>query len=248
MFIKNMKISPIQFAVNFKTNFDFSKKKDFNNFSFALQKDTFESFLGVKENKKTLTDELTKRLKNEGYGDKEIEESLQIALKYEDAEEIIEKGFVNGSIATIHRWAYSYNDKLRYNKPTPIGVYMLDICFDKLPETESEMTVYRGLKTVGKTFKNYAQELKTKNVGETFYDNGFAFSSFDNEVADYYSKVGDDGVLLEIKIPKGAKVSYCKDAFLSECLFKRNSEFKILKKTEKDGLTKLVVEYILPKD
>lgn len=192
------------------------------------------------ENENILKEELRNFYASVSDNEKDINEAIDYQLQSELGQYLIKNGF-DESIAAGHAGAYSYNYRLRKGEETPASD-MLQVAFRKLKPTTEDLTVYRGI-APWVNDNSYVEYLKSLNPGDSFVDKGFSYASFKKEIANHFSS---NGVCMEIRIPKGAKVSQAKNSEQSECLFNMNSRFRILSKEQDGPITKIIAEYILP--
>lgn len=199
------------------------------------------------DNEKILRQDIEDIFKKQGLDGDDLVAAVEKELASGEAQEILEYGLINGTTVSLHGAPYGFNHIL-HNGKTVDGAVSVESTFKHLPKTEKEMTVYRGFHEGGVTkgYKKFIDGLKSKQVGDIYTDTGFAYSSFKPSIAEYWS--GGNGVVMEIRVPKGAQVSYAKYSEQSECLFNKNSQFKIIDKDSTGKITKFIVEYILPKN
>ena len=91
--------------------------------------------------------------------------------------------------------------KIQTAKQSP-KIALLDSVFDKVPPSESEMVVHRGLSGI------IAEKLKDTPVGSTFVDKGFVSTTDMIEIARDFTSVGnssDKRAVLSITVSKGTK-------------------------------------------
>lgn len=122
----------------------------------------------------------------------------------------------------------------------------MDEEFKKLPPVIFAQKYYRGI--MGKNNEG-VQILQKANQGDIVMpDRGYAFITKSKDVADSYARyldnsAGGENVFMEIKIPRGAKIS--RNPFhLREAVMPRNAKFEVLDKQEQEGLTKVILKYI----
>lgn len=122
----------------------------------------------------------------------------------------------------------------------------MDEEFKKLPPVIFAQKYYRGI--MGKNNEG-VQILQKANQGDIVMpDSGYAFITKSKDVADSYARyldnsAGGENVFMEIKIPRGAKIS--RNPFhLREAVMPRNAKFEVLDKQEQEGLTKVILKYI----
>lgn len=122
----------------------------------------------------------------------------------------------------------------------------MDEEFKKLPPVIFAQKYYRGI--MGENNEG-VKILQKANQGDIVMpDRGYAFITKSKDVADSYARyldnsAGGENVFMEIKIPRGAKIS--RNPFhLREAVMPRNAKFKVLDKQEQEGLTKVILKYI----
>lgn len=127
----------------------------------------------------------------------------------------------------------------------------IDASFKKLIPNIMPRTYYRGIMSSSNLGVRMLSNAKEGEV--VVPDYGYAFASTDREVADGYArgmykpKNPKEHIFIEIKAPSGTRVS--KNPFhLGEVVFPRKATFKVLKNIEEDGITKVTLQYILPKN
>ncbi len=122
----------------------------------------------------------------------------------------------------------------------------MDEEFKKLPPVIFAQKYYRGI--MGENNEG-VKILQKANQGDIVMpDSGYAFITKSKDVADSYARyldnsAGGENVFMEIKIPRGAKIS--RNPFhLREAVMPRNAKFEVLDKQEQEGLTKVILKYI----
>lgn len=113
---------------------------------------------------------------------------------------------------------------------------------------------YRGIADSSYEEHEGLKVLHEAKVGDAVCpDRGYAFASRQRGIGQDYAFINDPAwanrprMLLEIRTPIGSKLSH-NSSHLGEVVFPRNAQFKVLKKEErKDGFTKVVLKYLLPK-
>ena len=122
----------------------------------------------------------------------------------------------------------------------------MDEEFKKLPPVIFAQKYYRGI--MGENNEG-VKILQKANQGDIVMpDRGYAFITKSKDVADSYARyldnsAGGENVFMEIKIPRGAKIS--RNPFhLREAVMPRNAKFEVLDKQEQEGLTKVILKYI----
>ncbi len=132
------------------------------------------------------------------------------------------------------------------NGITPQDMMVLtDVEFKALPKTTEKIISYRCIGEKPEFLESYKRYSKSLNVkeGDKVYMPEYAYSATNIKYAKGYLKDGK-GILYEIEIPPGARVSRGAE----EIVFPRSSRFECLEKKEKDGLTIIKLKYILPFD
>ena len=126
-----------------------------------------------------------------------------------------------------------------FNKSRLEDMRSIDKEMSELPPLEKDCVFYRG---VG---KSDVPSILNGNVGDVVNpDKGYAYHGFDRSLAKEFS----GGVILEVKTPKGARISRNME-HNGEALFPRNAEYKILSKAQTpDGEWRIELEYLLPKN
>lgn len=136
-------------------------------------------------------------------------------------------------------------------------IYQSDIDFKKLPQTTETINVFRA---IGKkldfqsTYKTYKKTLDTK-VGDIINMREYAYAATDRNYASNYLS-NNEGIMYEIEVPKGARVSLSSKIQPGgklekgcECVFPRSSQFICTgKMTSPDGLTTIKLRYMLPNE
>jgi SPP1 gp7 family putative phage head morphogenesis protein len=114
-----------------------------------------------------------------------------------------------------------YNEQ-NYDKLNPVtwrkkqkAIDALNQMITKAPPLEEPIVVFRGIKG------DAAEKLASLRVGSTYKEPGFVSTSMSQEVG--YRFMGDEGVLLEIVVPKGTK-GVSVEAFITST----NAEFEWL--------------------
>ena len=122
----------------------------------------------------------------------------------------------------------------------------MDEEFKKLPPVIFAQKYYRGI--MGENNEG-VKILQKANQGDIVMpDSGYAFITKSKDVADSYARyldnsAGGENVFMEIKIPRGAKIS--RNPFhLREAVMPRNAKFEVLDKQEQEGLPKVILKYI----
>ena len=122
----------------------------------------------------------------------------------------------------------------------------MDEEFKKLPPVIFAQKYYRGI--MGENNEG-VKILQKANQGDIVMpDRGYAFITKSKDIADSYARyldnsAGGENVFMEIKIPRGAKIS--RNPFhLREAVMPRNAKFEVLDKQEQEGLTKVILKYI----
>ncbi len=126
-----------------------------------------------------------------------------------------------------------------------------DAQFAALPPLERECVVYRGrLKHWANGDRNIDFDIVSKaNPGDIITpDTGYSYTAMDRRTANGFTAAKkEDGMMYQIIIPKGAKVSR-NGEHGGEILMPRNAQYKVVSKgKDPNGLLNVVLEYILPK-
>lgn len=111
--------------------------------------------------------------------------------------------YTNGS-----GWFSTINDSLRGNyEPTEKEQETIDKYVSSLssliaqsPPLKEELVTYRGIRD-----GEFADSLRTAEVGDTFYDEGFVSTSMDRDFAGTFRDAENTGVVLEITNPVGSQ-------------------------------------------
>jgi len=143
--------------------------------------------------------------------------------------------------------------KRRYGVSFERVINQTDREFKSLRETTKEMIVYRGVsEPKGKEHpllkKLYQKSLNIKE-NDTIAARGYAFAALEQSLAKLFGlHANKAGILYEIRIPKGARVSMRWD----EVVFPRYSKFKCLESKEIVNVEGKCMfkrmEYIVPKE
>ena len=86
-------------------------------------------------------------------------------------------------------------------------------------------------------------------VGKTVTDKGYVSTSRSKEEAKKFGY--GSSVSIDIKVPKGTKALYMprinprRGVKERELLLDRNTKYKVVKRTDKDGITKITLEIVL---
>ena len=122
----------------------------------------------------------------------------------------------------------------------------MDEEFKKLPPVIFAQKYYRGIMGENNEGVKILQKANTGDIVTP--DSGYAFITKSKDVAEGYARyldnsAGGENVFMEIKIPRGAKIS--RNPFhLREAVMPRNAKFEVLDKQEQEGLTKVILKYI----
>ena len=141
------------------------------------------------------------------------------------------------------------------------SINKIDERFDELPSLENDVVVYRGAtdspdfngeplyKNKHIWFENIANAEPDEIICP---DKAYSYTAMYPRLASVYGYGGknyDDvkSLSMDIKIPKGAKVSRCPEGHGAEILMPRNAQYKVIdKKVDSKGNVKLYLEYIIP--
>ena len=167
-----------------------------------------------------------------------------------------------------HHLAYRINSPLKLGyEVNDILKVILDEGFRTVEPLKHSTTVYRHV-CGGKADKSidFINKLKKAKKGDTFIDKGYSYSSFSERGASSCNGIldhGTDEIQLEIRVPKGARVSDGSDYEQNELLFPRNAEFRVVEEVTRpkpyvfinpDGKEiklkqplRMIVEYVIPK-
>jgi len=133
----------------------------------------------------------------------------------------------------------------------------VDDAFESLTPLDKDHIFYRGMSEqvmpCMKKFNKALEVFDSARVGDIIIpDSGCAYTACSKKMASNWAKgLVYDGsvgrrVMLKIRAPKGAKIS-CNLEHGGEGLFPRNAQYRVLSKTEANGLLEAVLEYIIPK-
>lgn len=139
----------------------------------------------------------------------------------------------------------------KYDKWTLEYISEIDKEFENLPPLEDDFVFYRGRgkNSLIKRFNQDFDVIENAKEGDTIIpDKGYSYGAFKKELAENWSNSVNDNMMLEIHVPKGAKVSR-NGEHGGEVVFPRGAEYKLISK-EKDrfGTLNVVLEYILPEN
>lgn len=125
----------------------------------------------------------------------------------------------------------------------------LDNEFKKLPPLEDDFVFYRGRGRHGivKRFDKDFDIIEAAKAGDTIVpDKGYSYGAFKKELAECWARSVNDNMMMEIHVPKGAKVSRNLEHG-GEVVFPRGAQYKLIsKEKDKNGILNVVLEYILP--
>lgn len=143
------------------------------------------------------------------------------------------------------------NDAVRKDQDGGIWQVINDEGFKQLKPTEKPMVAYRAVsgESGKKANLEFVKNLIKLKEGDVFTDKAYSYSSLNKEHSTPFSGGNCDApdylrADLTVNIPAGAKISKYK----GECLFPRDSKFKILEPAELNdkGIYEIQAEYILP--
>ena len=135
----------------------------------------------------------------------------------------------------------------------------IDEKFAKLMPTKNDCVVYRGEVKEGPFYSGWGKSpalevIEKANIGDRIIPNqgGYSYTAFHRRLAEGFAGNGAPrekrGILYEIRIPKGAKVSRNLEHG-GEVIMPRDAEYKLISKgTDPHGYFNVVLEYILPKN
>ena len=130
----------------------------------------------------------------------------------------------------------------------------IDLKFENLKPTESDCIVYRGTSKTNTSISPVLEIIEKANIGDRIVTNpyGYSYTAFHRSLAESFAQNGlpkeKRGILSEIRIPKGAKVSRNLEHG-GEIIMPRGAEYKLISKgTDPHGFFNVVLEYILPKN
>ncbi|MBR1618002.1 hypothetical protein IJ670_07620, partial [bacterium] len=128
-------------------------------------------------------------------------------------------------------------------------VELADENWANLKPSKWTQTLYRGETPYkGANGWDHYNYIKNLNVGETITDKGFMYASHDAILEAYssggvFTSRGSECIQYTIEVPQGANLLDC----ISEVIFPRKSQFKIISKNIQDnGVINIIMEYILP--
>ena len=139
----------------------------------------------------------------------------------------------------------------RYNLPIEKIIALTDREFKTLNKTKKKMTVYRGIPEPKESehplLKNLYQDSLNISENDIMTARGYTFAAVERRLAELFGLYSQKkGIIYEIIIPKGAKISQR----WNEVIFPRYSKFKCIETkdvTDENGTYKLKkLEYILP--
>ncbi len=125
----------------------------------------------------------------------------------------------------------------------------LDADFAKLPPLEDNFTFYRG-RTKHPVIERFNEDfniIEAAKEGEIIVpDRAYSYGAFNKSLAEHWSGGMGDTMMIEIRTPKGAKVSRNLEHG-GEVVFPRGAEYRLLSKEKSnDNCLNVVLEYILP--
>lgn len=139
----------------------------------------------------------------------------------------------------------------RYELPFSKIIALTDKEFKTLNKTKKEMTVYRGIAepydSQNPLLKKMYQDSLKLSKNDIMVSKGYLFASIGRHLAELFGLFSNKkGILYEINVPKGAKISQRWD----EVIFSRYSKFKCVEtkeiNDENGQYTLKKLEYILP--
>ena len=128
-----------------------------------------------------------------------------------------------------------------------------DFEFKILKPQDKELTVYRCIGEKPDFFSEYKLYQKRLNIkkGDIINMREYAYCTSDRSYAEVYLP-NRKGILYEIIIPKGSRISEIGDGVNNEVVFPRSSKFKCLEvtkvKNDKDDYLHVKLEYIKPEE
>lgn len=127
-----------------------------------------------------------------------------------------------------------------------------DADFKKLPKSIIKHKLFRGMASTSDRVDDGIKVVQNAKIGDTIIpDYGYAYASKSKSIGKDYAFVDRQEwqgprVLMEIITPKGAQLSR-NTRHLKEVVFPRNAKYQIIDKKDENGVTKVVMKYILPK-
>ena len=163
------------------------------------------------------------------------------------------------ALNTVYRVAYlaatsgkpvSADDMLDFKTGLP-KMLEIDREFAKLPPLEKNIVVWRGRSEnpVIERLNDDFRIIDNAKVGDIIVpDVAYSYAAFERRLAsNWSSSFGERTMMLEIRLPQGAKVSRNLEHG-GEVVIPRNAEYRLLSKTIKDNHIEVELEYILPKN
>ena len=212
-----------------------------------------------KEDARKLQKDALKNIKERANADKsdvvqkEQAHTKASKIKQETPELLDTKG-ENKAIKSHHD-VNGFNSDIRYDLKTKgesRRAKRIDEEFKALEPTERDVTVYRGRvkNDLIQRFNEDFDIIENAKVGDVIVpDRGYSYTAMQESLAQHWAGAikPEDGMMQEIRLPKGAKVSRNLEHG-GEVLMPRGAQYMLLSK-EKDelGVLKVTMEYILPK-
>ncbi len=128
-----------------------------------------------------------------------------------------------------------------------------DFEFKIIAPTDQKIVAYRCIGEKPNFFREYGLYKKSLNVkkGDTVVMNEYAYATSDLSYANTYM-TNRRGILYEIEIPEGSKVSRTGYGVRNEIVFPRSSRFKCIDtekiKNDNEEYLRVKLQYIKPKD
>lgn len=127
-----------------------------------------------------------------------------------------------------------------------------DAEFKKLPKSIFKRTFYRGMVSTTDRIDDGIKAIQNAKIGDIVIpDYGYAYATTNKSIGEGYAFVDRPNwegprVLMEIIAPRGSQLSR-KPTHLNEVVFPRNAKYQIIDKKEENGITKVIMKYVLPK-
>ncbi|MFI3300253.1 MAG: hypothetical protein R3Y28_02415 [Candidatus Gastranaerophilales bacterium] len=241
-----------------ETRFDFKITHEMVDKLNTRRKEAVEAWNSLKNKFSGLSDDEIKAVYSEASAGKSTMDITEyrvlkevVAEKFEPANYKFPKK-VTGSPHPIHHDLNRYNFDLHNGTISNSRKLEIDAGFEALKPLEEPCTVYRGrvknpiIKSSNKDFGI----IENAKVGDTIIpDTGCSYTGFSRSLADNWccNNGSSDAIMYEIRVPKGAKVSRNLEHG-GEMVFPRESQYKMISKgKDPQGVTNVVLEYILPK-
>lgn len=129
-------------------------------------------------------------------------------------------------------------------------IILADAEFKALPKTTEKIRAFRCIGEKPEFFKqDYARYIKSLEFkkGDIIRMPEYAYATSDINYARVYLP-NKRGILYDIEIPEGSRVSIIGRGINNEIVFPRSSRFECLGKDAKDGVTTFKLRYIQPPD